>query len=72
VRRHELAIEKRVAAHLQARDQPGEGDLRRVRGLAEHALAEEGAAERDPVKTAGEGIAVPDFDRMGVAEAEER
>ena len=66
---HELAVEQGEAADLEARDQPGQRDLRRVGRAAEHAFAEEGAAEPDAVKAADQlaAVAVPDLDRMGVA-----
>ena len=51
---HELAVEKREIADLEARDEPGQRDLRRVGSAAEHAFAEEGAAEADAVEAAGE------------------
>ena len=51
---HELAVEQREIAGLEARDQPGERDLRGVGRAAEHAFAEEGAAELDAVEPADE------------------
>ena len=49
---HELAVEQGEAADLQPRDQPGQRDLRGVGHPAEHAFAEEGAAELDAVEPA--------------------
>ena len=69
---HELAVEQREIADLEARDQPGERDLRRVGRAAEHAFAEEGAAELHAVEAADQRVAVPHLDRMGVARAVER
>jgi hypothetical protein len=69
---HELAIEKGEVPDLEARDQPCERDLGRVGAAAEHALAEEGAAELHAVKAADQPILVPDLDRMSVARAVER
>jgi hypothetical protein len=63
---HELTIEQRKIARLQARDEPGERNLRRVGGAAEHALAEERAAELHTVESANEQIALPDLDRVRV------
>ena len=69
---HELAVEKREIADLEARDQPGERDLRRIGSAAEHALAEKGAAELHAVEAADQLGAFPDLDRMGMARAVER
>lgn len=67
-----LAIEQGEAAGLQSRDQPGERDLRGVGGATDHALAEKSAAQGEAVEPADQPIAVPAFDRMGMAEAMER
>jgi hypothetical protein len=71
VRRHELAIEQRVAPQPQARDKPGHGDFRSIRGAAEHALAKEGPAENQPIKPADEltirASAGPALDTVGKA-----
>ena len=67
VGRHELAVEQSVAADLQAGDEPGQRNLRRVGHSAEHAFAEKSPAELHPVKPADQLAAVPDFDGMGVA-----
>ena len=67
MRSHELAVEKREAAHLEPGDEPGESDFRCIGGAAEHALAEEGAAELDSIEAADELPGLPDFDRMRVA-----
>ena len=56
----------------KARDQPGKRDLRRIGRAAEHAFAEEGAAELHAVETADESLVLPHLDRMGVARAVER
>ena len=64
----ELAIEQGEAARFQARDQPGERDLRGVSRAADHAFAEERAAKREPVKPADQPIAIPTFDRMREAQ----
>ena len=58
----ELAIEQGEAANLQARDERGERDLRRVGGAAEHRFAEEGAAEFDAVNAADQFLILPAFD----------
>jgi hypothetical protein len=54
VLRHELAIEKREIADFEAGDEPRERDLRRIRLPAEHAFAEEGAAELYAINAACE------------------
>ena len=64
---HELTVEQSEIARLQASDQPGERDFRRVADAAEHAFAEKGPAELHSVDPAGEPIVTPDLDRMGVA-----
>jgi hypothetical protein len=65
--RHELAVEQGEVAGLEPCYEPGERDFRGVAGAAEHALAEEGAAELYAVKAADELAALPDLDRVGVA-----
>src|SRR5437868_13216444 len=64
---HELAIEQAEIADLEPSDEPGERDLRGVPFAAEHALAEEGAAQLHAIDSADEVGAVPDLDRMGMA-----
>ena len=64
---HELAVEKREIAGLQPSDEPGQRDLGCIRHPAEHAFAEEGAAELHAVKAADQRGRYPDLDRMGVA-----
>ena len=65
---HELAVEQPVSPHPEPRDQPGERHLGRVGRAREHALAEEGGAERHPVQAADQHPVAPAFDRTGVAE----
>ena len=67
----ELAVEQGKAAHLQPRDEMGEGNLGGVARPAEHALAEEGAAQRDAIEATGQPVIVPHLDRMGMAAAVE-
>ena len=67
MRSHELAVEKREAAHLEPGDEPGESDFRCIGGAAEHAFTEEGAPELHSVKPSDQHPIVPDFDRMGMA-----
>src|SRR5262249_54323545 len=62
-----LGIEQLEAAGPQTRDQMDEGDLGGVARAVEHALAEEGAAERDPVKTPDQRVAVVDLDAVAMA-----
>ncbi|GAA4035411.1 hypothetical protein GCM10022281_14750 [Sphingomonas rosea] len=59
-------------AEPQPRDERGEGDLGGIAAAAEHAFAEEGAAERDAVDAADQRFAFPNFDRMGRAALMER
>lgn len=66
---HELAVEQGESADAQARDEPGDRDLRCVARAADHALTEEGPAQREAVKSAGEPITVPYLDRMREAAA---
>jgi len=63
----ELAVEQAETADLEARDQPGERDLRRVAFAAEHAFPEEGAAQPHAVEPADQKAVAPAFDRMGMA-----
>jgi len=60
----ELAVEQREPARLEACDQPGQRDLRRVAHARHHRFAEKGTSQRKAVQPAGEPFAVPDFDRM--------
>ena len=69
---HELAVEKLEAADAQPRHQPGQRHLGGIGPQREHALAEEGAAERDAVKAADQLLVLPAFDRVGVAEPVEQ
>lgn len=69
---HELAIEQREIADLETRDEPGERDLGSIAGAAEHALAEERAAELDAVKPANELARAPDLDGMSMTRAVQR
>ena len=70
---HELAVEKGEAAHLESSDKPGKRDLRRIGGAAEHAFAEEGAAQLDPIYSADKlSLGIPAFNRMGMAAGVER
>ena len=64
---HELGVEQREAAALQPRHQMHQRDLAGVGLAAEHALAEERAAERDAVEAADQLAIQPGLDRVGVA-----
>ena len=70
--RHELAVEQPESADDEARHQPGQRHLRRIRSKREHALAEEGAAEPHAVEAADKFLILPAFDRMGVTESVEQ
>ena len=67
----ELAIEQAIAADPQPCDEIGQRDLRRIRRSAEHALAEEGSAQRHAIQAteqrAADIVGIPDFQRVGVA-----
>src|SRR3954462_10373795 len=63
----ELSVEQLEAAGPQTRDQVDEGDLGGVARAVEHALAEEGAAERDAVEPADQRVAVVDLNAMAMA-----
>src|SRR5690606_21571386 len=67
----DLGVEQAVAAVAQPRDQMHQRHLRGVPRPAEHALAEEGPAERDAVEPADQLLASPAFDAVGVAEVEQ-
>ncbi len=69
---HELAVEQGEIPDLQPRHEPGQRDLRGIGRAAEHAFAEERAAELDPVEAADKIVRLPDFDRMGVVQLVER
>jgi len=60
------------AAEPQARDQVAERDLRRVGLAAEHAFAEEGAADGESIEAADEPSVQPRLDRMDRAGREQR
>ncbi|MEA3081991.1 MAG: hypothetical protein QOD54_1659 [Sphingomonadales bacterium] len=64
---HELTVEKREIADLKARDKPSQRNLGCIARAAEHALAEERAAELHAIEAANELAALPDLNRMGVA-----
>src|SRR5262249_9720094 len=66
---HELSVEQLEAAGAQTRDQVDEGDLGRVAHAVEHALAEEGAAERDAVEPTDQSIVFEDLNAVAVAAA---
>src|SRR5690606_34945738 len=69
VRGRQLAVDQAVAPALELAREPDERHLRGVAHTAEHRFAEEGAAERDAVETAGERAVLPGLDRMRVTEA---
>ena len=62
----ELGVEQLEAAGLEARHQMHQRDLRGVARAVEHALAEEGAAERDAVKPADQLALEIDLDAVAV------
>ena len=68
----ELAVEQGEPADAQPRDQPGERHFRGIARPAHHRFAEERPAQRQAVKPADQPLALPAFDRMGVAEPVQR
>ena len=68
----ELGVEQPEAAGFEPRDQVHQRDLRSVARAVEHALAEEGAAERDAVEPADQIVAVIDLDAVAMAVRVER
>ena len=64
---HELAVEQSEIAGLQSRNQPSQRNFRGVRRVAEHAFAEKGSPKLYSIKSAGELVADPHFERMGMA-----
>ena len=69
--RHELRVEQLEASARQPGCEVDQGDLRSVALIGEHAFAEVGAVESDAIETAHEAIAVPNLDRVAVAEVEQ-
>ena len=69
---HELGVEQAVAAGLEPRHQMHQRDLGGVTRAVEHALAEEGAAERDAVEPAHQQAAVIDLHGVAMALGIER
>ena len=69
---HELAVEQPIAAHLEPRDEPGEGDLGGVAAEGKHALPEKGGAKRDSVEPADQLAILPALDAMGMAFPEQQ
>src|SRR5260221_100784 len=63
---HELGIEQPKSARLEARHQMHECDLGGVARAMEHALAEIGPPERDPVEAADQAIAIVDLDAVAM------
>ena len=68
VRGDELGVQQPEAAKAQSRDEVHQGHLRGVPRHAEHALAEEHAADRHAVEAADQMAVLAGFHRVGVAE----
>ena len=68
---HELRVEQAKAAVCEPGRQVHQGDLGGVALVGEHALAEEGAVERDPVEAADEARPVPYLHRVAMTQVEE-
>src|SRR5690606_10868367 len=64
----ELCVEHHEPAVDEAGAQIDKCDFGGVPHLRKHALAEEGTAQSDSVKTANEALAIPNFDCVAVAE----
>ena len=67
VRREPLGVEKDEFTGAEVFDEPEEGDLRGVADVVKHRFAEEGAADRDAVETAGELALLPRLNRVSMA-----
>src|SRR5438309_2242507 len=65
---HELRIKEAIATGLEARHQMHQRDLAGIGFPAEHAFAEEGAAQGYAVKPADQAPVQPGLDAMGVTE----
>src|SRR5258708_6380123 len=65
---HILRVEQLESAGDQPRHQMHQRYLGSVAGAMKHALAEEGAAEADPIKPADKVVILPDLDAVGVPE----
>src|SRR5260370_7026097 len=63
-----LRVEQFEAARDQPRHQVHQRHLRGIAGAMKHALAEEGAAEADAVKSADQVVILPDLDAMSMSE----
>jgi hypothetical protein len=66
-----LTVEQREAASPESCNEPRQRDFRGVAGTADHALAKEGAAQRETIEPTDEPFAVPAFDGVGIAKAME-
>jgi hypothetical protein len=64
----ELAVEQGEAARPKPRDQPGERYLGRIGLAAEHAFAEESAAEPDSIHPTDQFARPPNLDAVGAAD----
>src|SRR5712672_3086671 len=65
---HILRVEQRKAARDQPRHQMHQRHLRGVAGTMKHALAEEGAAEADPVQPTDKVVILPDLDAVAMSD----
>ena len=63
----ELGVEQAVMSSLEPGHQVDERDLRGITGAVEHALAEKGAPEANPVEAADQFVAVVNLDGVAVA-----
>jgi len=69
--RDELGVEQTKAPQSEARHEMGERNLAGIAHAAEHALAEEGAADANAVEPADQLLRVPRLHAVGAAEAVE-
>src|SRR5262249_50005006 len=63
---HELGVEQLEAAGLEPRHQVHERDLGGIARAVKHALAEEGAAERDAVEAADQRLVLVDLEAVAM------
>src|SRR5690349_20021830 len=70
--RDELRVEQPVAADFQPRDEMHERDHGGVARAMKHALAEEGAAERNAVQSADQHVSLVHFHRVAISALEQR
>src|SRR5439155_27340510 len=68
----ELGVEQDKTARPEPGDEVDQRDLRGVARAVEHALAEEGAGEADPIETSDQRLAIVDLDGVAMPGPEPR